>query len=135
MRAAAILVAVGAFVFAADDKTDTKAKSNAEEKKAEAVERAKRADAWVEKFSQGSIPEFPNWWEVFAAFERRYGKGKVPCGTFDSAREKFYAELIRPEVLKKEVSEAGAHAEFMKATDLPTAWTWTGKRRKGCVEE
>lgn len=130
MRTAALVLLATALLFAADSKE----KPKKEEKKSEAVDRTKWADAWVEKFVNPKS-DIPNWYEVFEALGRRYGRGQVPCWTFDSAREKFFEEFIRPWALKEKVNVEGARSDFTAKTDLPTVWTLTGRKRKGCLEK
>jgi hypothetical protein len=132
MRTAALVLLVTALLFA----VDSKEKPKKEEKKAEAADRAKQADAWVAKFFKGSFPDSaPRWYEVFEALERKYGQGRVPCATFDAEREKYFEEFIRPWALKEKVSVEGAREDFTAKTDLPTVRTLTGRKRKGCLEK
>ena len=129
----AVLLLLGAgLLFAEDDK----GKPKPEERKVDSGRRAKRADAWVEKFSKGGLPDsVPRWSEVFEALERKHGKGKVPCGTFDSAREKYFEEFVRPWLQKEGYGMVGGRDVFMKGTDLPTTWTLVGRKRAGCLED
>lgn len=54
-----------------------------------------------EVFAEGSPRFRPPWSEIFEALERKHGRGKVPCGTFDSAREKYFDEFVRPWLAKE----------------------------------
>jgi hypothetical protein len=90
---------------------------------------------WVEKFSKESTArKTPTWFEMFDALERKYGKGKVPCNTYDSAREKFFREFVVPWVMKENLNSEAIRQDFTQRTDLGTPWTITGRKRKGCLE-
>ena len=53
--------------------------------------------ARLEKFSKQFTPgKTPSWFEMFDALERKYGKGKVPCNTYDSARQQYFKEYVAP---------------------------------------
>src|SRR6058998_1185818 len=95
----ALLLLIG-FVFLLP--ADNKGKTKPSEKKADPAQRAKHADTWVEKFSKSGLPDsVPRWSEIFEALERKHGKGRVTCGTFDSAREKYFDEFVRPWLVKQ----------------------------------
>jgi hypothetical protein len=104
------------------------------EKKTEA-ERTKAADAWVERFAKGLPDNVPRWPDVFAALERKYGFGKVPCGVFDSAREKYFRDFLAPWAMNEGYSLEPTREGFTKTTELPTTWTLGGRKRKGCLEK
>ena len=143
MRLTLILVATAMVVFAADqDATKNTEKKTATTDKKKAVgkakdaDKAKAADAWVEELSKGGLPEgAPTWNDVFAALERRYGSGKLPCSAFDAAREKYFKDFVAQWVMQQGYGLDSTRQQFMKRTDLPTIWTITGRKRQGCVAD
>ena len=143
MRLTPILVASAMLVFAADqdDIKKTDEKSTAVEKKKSVskpkdTDKAKAADSWVEELSKGGLPDnAPSWPDVFGALERKYGSGRVPCGVFDAAREKYYRDFVAPGLMQQGYNLGAAEPQFMKKTNLPTIWTITGRKRQGCVAE
>jgi hypothetical protein len=101
----------------------------------ELSEREKQADEWVTKATKNDPPPHPTWFEIFASLERKHGKGQVPCQLYDSLREDYWEEFVRPKALSGRYSIVSVREEFMKATDLPTRrLTLTGRQRIGCKE-
>ena len=130
---APVLLATGLVVIAAgQDKPE-----NSQRSKAQTQDRTKQADAWVDKFLKQKSPpnNVPRWSEVFEALEKRYGEGKLPCGTFDSARQKYFQEFMMPWAAKEGYNIENVRQQFIKMTDLPTTWTLSGRKRKGCLED
>jgi hypothetical protein len=104
--------------------------------KTQPVYKAKAADAWVEKFLKSKLPDnVPQWADIFASLEKKYGPSKVPCRVYDSAREQYFQEFIMPVVRKDGYDPYDSRINFMKATDLPTTRTITGRKRQGCVAD
>jgi len=143
MRLTPILVAtLMLMVAAAQEATKSTHKSTATAdtkktmSKAKDSEKANAADAWVEDFSKGGLPDnAPTWHDVFFAPERRYGGGKVPCGVFDAAREKYFKDFVAPMAIQQGYGLETTRQQFVKQTDLPTTLTITGRKRQGCVTE
>ena len=118
MTLAVVLLSAALVVVAAEqDKPQ-----NAQKKKEQTQDRTKQADAWVDKFlkEKGPPDNVPRWSEAFEALEKKYGSGKMPCGTFDAARKKYYDEFILPWAVKEGSNIEDARQKFIKMTDLPT---------------
>ena len=129
----AILLITSAIPLQSAEQAKTKQSSPA----AARADRQKQSDKWVVEFLK-SESEGLKWFGesgVFAALERKYGKGKVPCAVYDRARNKFFEDIVRPRMLKEGKSLTIAEQEFMnmRASDLPTTGILK-KQRTGCTE-
>lgn len=80
------------------------------------------------------VPESaPRWDDIVIAFKKKYGNGKVPCGVYDAARDKYYQDFMLKSILEQGYNPELSREAFMKYTDLPTTWTLTGRKRQGCA--
>ena len=96
----------------------------------------KAAEAWLDKATKPASSENnPGWTDVLAVLNKRHGTGKLPCKVFDTTRGKYFEDFVAAGAIKQGFSIETTRQEFMKATDLPTAMTITGRKRQGCVTE
>ena len=97
--------------------------------------KAKAAEAWLDKAAKPAAKEdSPGWPDVLAVLKKRYESGKLPCKIFDTTRGKYFDDFVAAGAVKQGFSIETTKTEFMKATDFPTGWTLTGRKRQGCVE-